>query len=89
MLKMRNLEKCFEGAKLENSKFIGVLVQMKGFEKAELIVNRRENFSKKLEYYKNAYNNDLVLKTFDGIKIVGFTHADTLDELETYLIGNR
>lgn len=82
MLKMKYLEKCFESANLANSKFIGVLVEMRGFEKAELIVNKRENFDKKLEYYKNAYNDDLVLKTFDGIKIVAFIHANTLEELE-------
>lgn len=87
MLQMQNLEKCFESAKAEKSNFIGILVEMRGFEKAELIINRKENFDKKLEYYKNAYNNELVLKTFDGIKVVGFTHADSLKELETLLLG--
>lgn len=86
MLKKKNLEKCFESAKFCDAKFIGVLVEMNGFEKAELIVNQKENFDKKLEYYKNAYNDDLVLKSFNGIKIIGFTHSDNLEQLERYLI---
>lgn len=81
------LEKCFYEASVQDKKYVGVKIQMKGFEKPEIIINENENFDKKFEYYKNAYNKDLTLKTFNGIKIIGFTYGDTFKEIETDLLG--
>ena len=60
---------------------------MEGFPKSEIIINDNENFDKKLSYYKNSYNQDLTLKTFSGIKIVGFTYGDSFETIEKDLIG--
>jgi len=32
-------------------------------------------------------NDNLILKSFDGVKITGFTYGDTFEEIEKDLIG--
>ena len=86
-LSINNLEECFCNATLKDKKYIGVKIEMKGFPKAEIIINDKENFGDKLTYYKKAYNEDLVLKTFNGIKIVGFTYGDSFQDIQNDLIG--
>lgn len=82
-----NLEKCFYEASQQDKKYVGVRVRMYGFEEDEIIINPNKNFDEKLNYYKNAYNEDLTLKNApDKIKIVGFTFGDTFEELEQDLI---
>jgi len=83
---MKDLEDCFESAVDEDCDYVAVKIQMQGFEKPEIIINQRENFQTKLAYYKKAYNDDLALKTFSGIKIVGFTFGDDWNEIECYLV---
>ena len=86
-MKFENLEKCFYEASRQDKKYIGVKIQMQGFPKAEIIINENENFDSKLDYYKKAYNEDLTLKTFNGIRIVGFTYGDSFKDIEEDLIG--
>ena len=75
----------FLGAIEHNVPYIAVVVEMEGFEKPEIIINQRENFEKKLEYYKSAYNDYLTLKSFNGIKIVDFESGDDFEVLEMNL----
>lgn len=84
-LTMKNLEECFKTAIERKMPFVGVKIQMQGFERPEVIINPYKNFESKLEYYKSAYNQDLVLKSFDGIKIIGFTHGDSYEDIESDL----
>lgn len=86
-LRMKHLEECFNMAKALEMTWVAVAIKTRGHESSELILNPNINFDKKLEYYKNAYTDDLVLKTYDGIQIVGFTYADTLAEIEKDLWG--
>jgi hypothetical protein len=72
----------FDIAKNEGWKYIGVEIQMAGFLKPEVIINPIENYEKKLEYYKKAYNNDLTLRAFNGIKIIGVTFGDSYNNIE-------
>jgi hypothetical protein len=88
MVSIDGLERCFGVAKETNQKFIGVLIQMQGFEKPELIINESEKFDSKLAYYKKAYNEDLTLKTFSGIKIIGYAFGSSLDDVYGYLKSN-
>lgn len=81
-LTMKYLVNNFEYAKDSGVKYVGVAIAMQGFEKPEIIINAKENFDTKLDYYQKAYNNDLTLKTFNGIRIVGFTYRDTFEEIE-------
>lgn len=70
---LEELEKGFEFImESSNAKGIAVHIEMPDLEKPEIIMNPKENFAKKLEYYKKAYTDDLKLKTFDKIKIVGY-----------------
>lgn len=85
-MNINNLERCFYEASKQEKKYVGVKIKMEGFQKAEIIINENANFDKKFAYYKNAYNPDLTLKTFNGIKIVGFTYGDSFAEIEKDLI---
>lgn len=60
--------------------FFSVSIQI-GTNDPELIINPRSNFSDKLEYYKNRYNNDLTMKTTPFIKIVHWDFGNEFDEL--------
>jgi hypothetical protein len=88
MVSIDGLERCFSVAKETNEKFIGVLIEMQGFEKPELIINESENFDSKLAYYKKAYNEDLTLKTFSGIRIIGYSFGSSLNDVYDYLKDN-
>ena len=79
---IEKLEECFNNAIKINANYIGVKIQMQGFSEPEIIINKRENFKAKLEYYKRAYNKDLTLKAFNGIKIIDFDFGDNFDFLE-------
>lgn len=81
-LTMKNLEECFKGAKKSEATYIAVGVKNESSESAELIINPNINFDDKLEYYKNSYTDDLVLKNCDKIRITGFTYGDTLGDIE-------
>ena len=83
---IKNLEQCFYEASQQDKKYVGIKVQMQGFPKAEIIINENENFDSKFAYYEKAYNEDLTLKTFSGIKIVGFTYGNTFNEIEEDLL---
>ena len=79
---MSNLVECFKKAKEHDYTYVGVKIAMEGFPNPEVIINSKGNFDKKLEYYQNAYNDDLTLKSFNGIKIIGFTYGDDFDSIE-------
>jgi len=86
MLTMANLEVCFNSAKEQGYPYVGIKIKMEGFEEAEVIINPIANFDKKLEYYKDKFNDDLTLKSFNGIKIIGFSYGDSYDEIEMDLV---
>jgi len=87
ILNMNDLEICFNEAAEFDSKFVGVLIKMEGFEKPEIIVNQKENHKSKLAYYKKAYSDDLTLRTFTGIKIIDFGFGDSMQAIEDDLLG--
>lgn len=70
--RMSDLEFVIKTA-LKTKQSLGVLVEMPGFESAELIINPVENLEKKLAYYKNTYDENLQHKHAKGIKIIGYT----------------
>ena len=85
-LTMTDLEKVFNQAIGLGVNYIGVRIEMQGFDEPEVIINPRENFETKLEYYKKAYNDDLTLKTFNGIKVIGCEYGDSFNEIADWLI---
>ena len=80
-LTLTNLENCFKAAKEEGTFYIGVAIKVGNQEVPEIIINTHENFDTKLEYYKSAYNENLTLKTNADIRIVGFSHDDSTDNI--------
>ncbi len=58
---------------IKTKQSLGVLIEMPGFESPEMIINPCENLEKKLEYYKNTYDDNLEHKHAKGIKIIGYT----------------
>jgi len=84
-LSIDNLNIMVDRALKHDATFIGVKIKMQGFEKPEIIINQVENFKTKLEYYNKAYNRNLTLKAFNGIKIIGFTFAYSYEEIEKIL----
>jgi hypothetical protein len=82
-LTMNNLIANFNDAKKDNAKYVAIKIRMDGFDKDEIIINERENFDAKLEYYKETYDEYLNHKYSRAIKIVGFTF---LERIEAVLI---
>lgn len=89
-MRIEDLIRCFECAKKNGSKYVGVKIQTEGYKKEEIIINPRENFDMKLDYYKQAYNEDLTLKSAPHkIRIVSFTFANTYEEVAKDLLCKR
>lgn len=84
---MENLENCFYFAKENNAKYVAVLVEMQGFEESEIIINKIANVDTKLEYYKKVYDEKLNHKFSEGIKIIGCTYGNNLEDIESDFFG--
>jgi hypothetical protein len=85
-LTMGNLVQNFKTAKEQGAKFIGILINMDGFPKNEVIINESENFDSKLKYYQATYDSNLNHRFAKGISIVGFTYGDSFDDIQSDLI---
>lgn len=85
-LELNNLQIAVDRAVEVDAKYFGVIV-VNGFNnQEELIVNTTENMMDgKLDYYMNAYNNDLTLKTQPKIRIAGFTFGRTVADIANQL----
>lgn len=69
-----------------NAKYFAVAVDV-GLPTREVIVNSMENIMEgKLEYYTNAYNDNLELKVNPSIKITGFTFGDNFQDIQKDLV---
>ena len=86
-MSINDLEKCFYDASKLGKKYVAVKIQMEGFPKPEIIINENANFDEKFTYYKKAYNEDLTLKAFNGIKIIDFVYSNGFTFIENYFLG--
>lgn len=84
---MGMLERIIKLAIDVDAKFIGVLIQMDGFAKEEIIINPIENAYDKFQYYFKTYGFDLVHKHSDGIRIIGATFGDDFQMIQYELLG--
>lgn len=87
IINKENLKNCFNFAIKENKKFIGLLIAMDGFDKPEIIINTRENFEKKFEYYDKTYDDNLEHRFAKGIKIIGYATGINFEKIEKNLLG--
>lgn len=76
-MKLAALNQCFDEAEANGGTFVAVKIAMQGFPKPELIINLRENFPAKRKYYNSTYNEDGVLKSFNGIHIVSAEYGSS------------
>lgn len=52
--------------------YFSVTIKTEGSNDNEVIINPMSNYETKRAYYDKAYDDNLVLKSFSGIKIVGY-----------------
>lgn len=85
MNKKEQLMDAFKEWVESNVDYFAVSIETKGNPDLEIIVNPFSNLKNKMEYYQNAYDDNLVLKTYDGIKIVGACGFDNDSDWEDIL----
>ena len=86
------LKAIFINAKAVDSRYIGVRIQTEGNNQPEIIINPRENFNAKFDYYMEAYDDDLILISARGkkkIEITGIAQGNTFEDIEFQLMGER
>jgi len=78
-MEKKNFVEQFEmGIEEEFATEVRVGVRMPNLSSLEYIHNPEENFVEKLEYYKNAYNENMELNSFNEIQIetIEFFHCE-------------
>jgi hypothetical protein len=60
-----------------DAKYLIIEVSVEG-NTPEIIINPKVNFESKLNYYQNAYNEDLTLKANPNIKIVRYDFVENI-----------
>ena len=79
---MENFIEFMKDAILEKKQYISVFIKMEGYGKEEMIINPNANFVKKMLYYENAYNPDLTLKSYPGVKIIDYRSFNSIADFE-------
>jgi hypothetical protein len=83
---MDNLKNNFQGAKDNNAKYVGLLIETKGDKNPKVIIDSSEVFDTRLKYYIETYDEQLNHRTKEGIKISGFTYGNSVEDIEIDLI---
>lgn len=83
---LNELRDVFNVAKNNSGSFVAVVVKMKEFPKNEVIINSYENIALKLEYYEKAYDENLNHRFSEGISIVDFMWANSIEQLSRYFL---
>ncbi|TKH81013.1 hypothetical protein FC686_07460 [Bacillus cereus] len=79
--KLTEMKELLREMRSKKMSFFYIVVQMKGFKKNELIVNHVSNLEKKIEYYLKTYDANLNHKFADGVKIVSYGIAHSLEDI--------
>ena len=79
-MRKEHLRNLLNNALKNKAAYVGVKIETRGMEKPEYIINPYENIAQKLVYYNGAYNDDLVLKTYDGIRITAAAQGNSAAE---------
>lgn len=72
------LQRIFNNAIATKAAYVGVRIETRGMAEQEYIINPYANIAQKLVYYNGAYDDDLVLKTYDGIRITSAAAGRTV-----------
>ena len=76
-----DLRNTFKRAREANAPYVFVEVSIPGASSGEMIINKRENFDFKENFYLNTYNDRLEHNHNNKIKIVGLAYGD-LEQLK-------
>ena len=79
---MKLLESAVLFAQDVGYQFFAIKVEMGDFPDSEVIINPIINMVEKLEYWKNTYNEDLIHKHSNSIKIVDFAMGDSFEDIQ-------
>lgn len=86
MSKKEQLIQCFTNAYNYKINYVAILVKLPDGSN-EVIINKRENALEKLNYYKNAYDEDLKLNSNKEIEIVDFCCGSSFADIEYDLLS--
>lgn len=78
--KQRMME-CFSNALKFNMQFIAVVIKLPNGQE-ELIINRREGFMDKMNYYDKVYDDELFKRDCKDIQILAYTSGNSLFAIE-------
>ena len=85
------LKAVFVNAKAVGARYIGVSIRTEGSSShPEIIINPRENFDAKFDYYMSAYDDDLILISAKGkkdIRITGVAQGNAFEDIEYQLMS--
>lgn len=84
------LKAVFVNAKAVGARYIGVSIRTEGSSHPEIIINPRENFDAKFNYYMSAYDDDLILISAKGkkdIRITGVAQGNAFEDIEYQLMS--
>lgn len=84
------LKAVFINAMAVGARYIGVSIKTEGSSQPEIIINPKENFDTKFDYYMNAYDDDLILISAKGkkeIRITGIAQGNTFEDIEYQLMS--
>ncbi len=84
------LKAVFINAKAVGARYVGVRIATEGSSQQEIIINPKENFDAKFEYYISAYDDDLTLISAKGkkdIRITGIAQGNTFEDIEIQLMS--
>lgn len=82
------LKALFVNAKAVGARYIGVRIETEGSSRPEIIINPKENFDAKFEYYMKAYDDNLTLISAKGkkdIRITGIAQGNAFEDIEVQL----
>lgn len=91
-MKKGQLKALFIEAKGTGQKYIGVMIQTEGSSEPEVIINPKENFNAKFDYYMAAYDDDLILVAAKGkkdIRITGAAAGASFEDIQSQLIDEK
>ena len=81
MFNKEDLKDIFTKARESNAEYVFIKVTIPGATKGEMIINKKENFDVKENFYLTAYNDRREHNHNNAIKIIGMSYGD-LDELK-------
>lgn len=84
------LKAVFVNAMAVGARYIGVSIKTEGSSHPEIIINPRENFDAKFDYYMSAYDDDLILISAKGkkdIRITGVAQGNAFEDIEYQLMS--